>query len=127
MNDLNIAATASTPHIRTDFSNGVLHMSGDSYPENAFEFFQPTLDWVNAFLGETQHPLRLEFALLYLNTSSIRIMMDILDCAEEAFQDGRDVSLVWHYQPQNERVSELAEEFKEDCTFPFNITAAETI
>ena len=127
MNDLNIAASASTPHIRTDFSSGVLHLSGDSYPENAFEFFQPTLDWVNGFLNETQRPLRLELALLYLNTSSIRIMMDIFDCAEAAFLSGRDVSLVWRYQPENERVAELAEEFKEDCSFPFDIMTTETI
>jgi hypothetical protein len=27
----------------------------------------------------------------------------------------------WSYDPDNERVGELAEEFREDCTFPFTI------
>ncbi|MCP9758211.1 DUF1987 domain-containing protein [Aquitalea sp. S1-19] len=123
MLDLNIPATTSTPCIRTDTARGVLHMSGDSYPENAFEFFQPVLDWVQAYLGDSSLPLQLDIGLLYLNTSSIRIMMDIFDSAEEAFVAGRDIRLVWHYQPENERVAELAEEFSEDCSFPFEIMA----
>ena len=31
------------------------------------------------------------------------------------------VAVNWYYDVRNERVVELAEEFKEDCTFPFSI------
>ena len=48
-------------------------------------------------------------------------MMDIFDLLEEAHDDGREVSTVWYYDEDNERIAELAEEFKEDCTFPFEI------
>lgn len=68
-------------------------------------------------------PLELDLRLLYLNTSSIKAMMDILDLLEEAHQGGRPVSLRWHYDRRNERVAELAEEFREDCSFPFAIQA----
>jgi hypothetical protein len=40
---------------------------------------------------------------------------------EEAHGKGRRVAANWYYDEQNERVAELAEEFKEDCTFPFAI------
>lgn len=125
MKDLTISATQSTPEVRTDSGRGVLSMQGDSYPENTFELFGPVLQWVEDFLGGTDRPLRLELRLLYLNTSSVKVLMDILDMLEDAHQAGRDVGVTWFYDPRNERIAELAEEFKEDCTFPFDIVAAQ--
>jgi hypothetical protein len=121
MNDINFSQTSSTPLVRTDIPSGRLVMAGDSYPENPFEFFQPIIDWVDSFLDRGQTPLVCDLELMYLNTSSIRAMMDIFDRLEEAHQSGRAVSVRWSYDPDNERVGELAEEFREDCTFPFTI------
>ena len=75
----------------------------------------------NASLDEAERPLSLELRLLYLNTSSIKAMMDIFDLLEAAHQQGKAVAVNWYYDRQNERVVELAEEFKEDCSFPFSI------
>ncbi|WP_028454723.1 biofilm regulation phosphoprotein SiaC [Chitinilyticum litopenaei] len=123
MQDLNIAASTSSPSIQTDWSAGMVRLGGDSYPENAFELFRPLLDWVGAYLGSDHGPLQLELRLLYLNTSSIRIMMDVLDQLEAAHGQGRAVSLRWFYDSRNARVADLAEEFREDCSFPFEIVA----
>lgn len=121
MNDLNIVSTQSTPLIETDSSRGVIYMEGDSYPENSFEFYSELVSWVDQYLASSNRPLVMELALLYLNTSSIKVMMDIFDELEEAHQGGREVSVNWRYDADNERVAELAEEFKEDCSFAFNI------
>lgn len=123
MTVLNIDGTQSTPAIQGDWSAGVLAMQGDSYPENSFELFGQVIDWVERFLREEVRPLALELHLLYLNTSSIKAMMDIFDLLEDAHRDGRAVSVNWHYDSRNERVAELAEEFREDCSFPFAILA----
>jgi len=121
VNDLAIAATDSTPAVRSDWAAGRLEMTGDSYPENSFELFQPVLDWLDAYLAEGTRPLALELQLLYLNTSSVRAMMDIFDALQNAHETGRAVSVTWRYDRDNERVAELAAEFKEDYTFPFDI------
>lgn len=123
MQDLSISATAAAPAITTDWSAGLVRLQGDSYPENAFELFQPLLDWIGAFLASENRPLQLELRLLYLNTSSVRIMMDALDQLEAAHRRGFPVTVRWYYDARNERVAELAEEFREDCTFPFDIIA----
>lgn len=120
---LAIPASASTPAIAADWAAGLLTMSGDSYPENSFELFQPVIDWVEAYLGQTGQPLTLSLSLLYLNTSSIRAMMDILDLLQGAHDAGRGVRVEWLYDPDNERVAELAAEFREDYSFPFDILA----
>jgi hypothetical protein len=121
MNNLEIIQTASTPKVLADKGQGRVFMAGDSYPENPFEFFQPIIDWIDTFLDKDDRPLHFDLELVYLNTSSIRAMMDIFDRLEESHQNGRSVSVLWSYDPENERVGELAEEFKEDCTFTFTI------
>lgn len=122
MNDLNIESTQSTPSIRTDRQAGVVSMRGDSYPENSFELFSPVMDWIEAYLRDGERKLVLDLHLLYLNTSSVKAMMDIFDMLEEAHRRGREVEVNWYYDEQNERVAELAEEFKEDCSFPFRVS-----
>ncbi len=121
IHDFELRQTSSTPLVLADQEQGRITMAGDSYPENPFEFFQPIIDWIENYLSQDTRPLHLELALVYLNTSSIRAMMDIFDRMEEAFQHGREVSVHWTFDPENERVGELADEFKEDCTFPFII------
>lgn len=125
MSNLTIPGSQSTPTIDGDWDAGLLTLKGDSYPENSFDLFNQVINWVERYLATTDKPLNLELSLLYLNTSSIRAVMDIFDMLEDAHAEGRSVSVNWHYDHRNERVAELAEEFKEDCTFPFSIVAHE--
>jgi len=122
MGDLRIDGTSSTPSIVCNSRMGLLEMRGDSYPENSFEFFTPVLAWVENFLCHCDQPLTVDLYLLYLNTSSVKAMMDIFDMLEESHRRGRAVSVNWYYDKENERVAELAAEFKEDCSFPFMIS-----
>jgi hypothetical protein len=121
MNDFSIPGSQSTPAITANWAQGILSMQGDSYPENSFELFSRVIDWVEHFLAEGDSLLQLELRLLYLNTSSVKAMMDIFDLLESAHRRGRKVVVHWYYDQRNERVAQLAEEFKEDFTFSFNI------
>jgi hypothetical protein len=123
-NDLSIMGSQSTPSVSADWAQGLLRMQGDSYPENSFEFFGPIIDWLERFLQNPPAPvLRLELHLVYMNTSSVKAMMDIFDLLEDAYKQGRQVRVDWYYDPRNERVVDLADEFREDCSFPFQIAA----
>ena len=121
MDDLSIPGTQSTPDIRSDRIAGRLAMRGDSYPENSFELFGPVITWIERYLQSATGPLTVDLHLVYLNTSSIKAMMDIFDLLEAANARGRTVAVNWYYDSRNERVGELAAEFKEDCSFPFAI------
>lgn len=121
MQDLIVAGTDSIPSIHASWATGCLEMKGDSYPENAFELFQPLIDWIATFLKSENRPLQIQLQLLYLNTSSIRAMMDMFDHLEEAHRSGKPVGVTWLYEHENERVAELAEEFREDYSFRFDI------
>ena len=121
MDNLHIVPTGSSPLVDFDAETGLLRLSGESYPENALEFFRPILAWISAFLERDARPLTLELRLTYMNTSSIKSLMDILDDLEDAHQGGREVRLHWYCDEDNGRALEMAEEFREDLTLPFQI------
>ena len=127
MNELKLAGSQSTPTVHGDWDTGVLRMSGDSYPENSFELFGDIITWVENYLSSDDRPLHLELRLVYMNTSSVRAMLDIFDMLESAHQQGREIRVDWYYDPRNERVVYMADEFKEDCSFPFNIAPDEIV
>ena len=121
MTNLDISATASTPTVVTNFDAGTMEMRGDSYPENSFEFFAPLVEWVQTYLKKPDSAFNLDLYLLYLNTSSVRAMMDIFELLEDAHHSSHAVAVRWFYDEDNDRIAELAEEFKEDCSFSFEI------
>ncbi len=123
MESLSIAATTSSPEIDFDSVSGFLHMSGESYPENTFEFYHPLILWIKEYLQESKEKITLRLEMPYLNTGSIKCLMDIFDLLEDAYTAGQDVVVIWRYHPDNPRAYDTAEEFSEDLTFPFNIEA----
>lgn len=120
---LNLVASISSPAVYFDPENGQLSMSGESYPENTFEFYVPIISWLKAFIAKTDLAITLNLELAYLNTGSVKCLMDIFDLLEDAFQEGREISVIWRYHKKNSRALETAEEFSEDLTLPFQIEA----
>lgn len=120
--DLNLEPTPSTPAVQGNWQDGILRMAGESYPENTYEIFDEIISWVEAYLEDTDQPLRVDLQLNYLNTSSIRAMIDIFDRLQTAHDDGRELEVRWLYDSRNPRSAEMGEEFKEDYSFAFTIT-----
>ncbi len=120
--ELNIPRTGATPEIRWDAASGILSISGESYPENSFDFFAPVLQWLATNIA-SQPRLRLEVSVSYMNSSSIKCMLDIFDAIEEAHAAGKTVDVVWNYETDNPRALDLAEEFRSEVTFPFVVHA----
>ena len=121
--NLSLAPTQSTPAVTAEWESGLLVMAGESYPENTYEIFDNIIGWVEEFLGSESRPLRVELKLNYLNTSSIRAMIDIFDRLQTAADEGGDITVCWFYDSRNPRSAELGEEFKEDYSFNFEISA----
>ncbi|TXH61960.1 MAG: DUF1987 domain-containing protein [Tolumonas sp.] len=120
---LSRVASTSSPAVNFDAKTGQLTMSGESYPENTFEFYAPVIGWLKEFVAGTDIPVVLTLELAYLNTGSVKCLMDIFDVLEDAWQEGRQVSVIWRYHQKNTRALETAEEFSEDLTLPFQIEA----
>lgn len=121
MESLFIEGTKSSPAIAFNGASGILEISGESYPENSYEFFQPLITWLTRFSAHFKGSLVFNCRITYLNTGSTKSMMDIFDLFEERFRHGQEVSVNWFCDSDNDRAIETAEEFMEDVTFPFAI------
>jgi len=127
MEFLYIEKTKSTPKVVFDPDDSKLRIEGQSYPENAFKFYEPVLNWMEEYLSqlETQVVLEIYFHMPYINTSSSKCMMMLLEKLEDAYLTGKKVSVRWLYDRENETALECAEEFREDLTMPFAINPLE--
>lgn len=124
MEVLYIEQTKSTPRVEFDAQSGKLSIEGQSYPENAFRFYEPIFKWLEDYLNATDMELVLDiyFHMPYINTSSAKCIMMLLDILENAYQEGKKVKIRWYYDKENEEALECAEEFKEDLELPFEIS-----
>lgn len=127
MEMLYIEGTKSTPEIKFDPLQNKICMKGQSYPENAFKFYEPIFVWVDAYLEQLEQEVVVElyFHMPYINTSSSKCMMMFLEKLDEAHQVGKKIIIRWYYDKENETALECAEEFKEDLTLPFEINPVE--
>jgi hypothetical protein len=122
MRPLDIEQSTSTPGIRFDAAARVLRIWGESYPENSFEFYAPVQVWLKEYLS-ADRTLNLDVNVSYLNSSSTKCMLDLLDTLQEAHEAGAAIVLTWRYDLDNPRSLDLAEEFQEEVSFPFTISS----
>lgn len=125
MENLEIEATKSSPRVEGDARRHLLAIIGQSYPENAFKFYEPVLGWADAFLQMATEPVIVELSLPYINTSSTKCLLMLLEKFEEAYGAGKAVEVRWYYNRDNESELECAEEFREDLSLPFHIVPKE--
>ncbi len=115
MDKLEIKATSRTPEVSFDFDNNHLKISGESYPEDAMEFYNPILDSLDAYLENLgSGNCRFDFELIYFNSSSAKVIMMLMDKLDEAAENGGLVEVYWYYDAEDDTMEELGEEFGED-------------
>jgi hypothetical protein len=125
MERLDIEQSKSTPFVRFDPDSGRMEIGGESYPENSHEFFSPVIEWIDQYLAEEEKAIFFIVTLTYMNTSSTKYMIDILDRLEGAHDEGRSVAVEWYCDGDNEREMDTVEELREDFEMPFEIKTRE--
>ena len=115
------ASTTSSPEVDFNPDAGVLKISGQSYPENAPEFYHDLFIWLKDYLLAASSGIIVDLNISYMNTSSTKCMMDFIYMLEDAFNAGSDICINWHYNAKNRSMRECGEEFREDLTVQFNI------
>jgi hypothetical protein len=117
---LHIPATDTTPSVDYDEASRTLSISGESYPENSFAFYAPVFKWLSDEFPSLPN-LLFKVKVSYMNSSSTKCMLDIIDILCEAGERGQDIRITWLYEADNDRALDLAEEFREDIDIPFEI------
>ena len=115
MQNLVIPATARTPEVSFDFGKHHLKLVGESYPEDVTEFYNPIFASLDAYLAALGGGrCRFDFELIYLNSSSAKAIMMLMDKLDAAAANGATVDVYWYYDREDDTMQELGEEFGED-------------
>ena len=112
---IDIAATTRTPAVTFDFTQHHLKIKGESYPEDVTEFYGPVFTALDNYLSKLgKGSCRFDFELIYLNSSSAKAIMMLMDKLEAAAKKGAEVVVYWYYDKEDDTMQELGEEFGED-------------
>jgi len=97
MNALLIEKTEDTPKINFNPQSGEFIISDRSWPENAIEFYEPVLDWLENYLTNPNTRTIFEFKLEYFNTASAKQIAKLLLTLEK-YSSKTDITIRWHYE-----------------------------
>ena len=111
---MRIEGTDSTPFIQLDPDKHFLEIRGESMPENTFEFYGCVTEWIETYMQQTTAAVIMEIELSYFNSSSSKVLMDLLDLLNEKAEEGRSVTVNWIFDEENDILMEHGEEFAED-------------
>jgi len=115
MENIFLEETKYTPEIKSDIENLLFSITGKSYPENTFEFYEPVIKWIEGFVSANKDKeLVFNFEITYFNSSSSKALFDLFDFFEEAIEDGSNIVINWIYDEENESMEEAGEDFVED-------------
>ena len=120
MRTLKIEADDSTPKVIMDKENNAFEISGISLPEDVFAFYTPVFDWIQDYLKEPNLSSELNIKLSYFNTSSSKVILDILSMFDELAARGLMISTSWHYLEMDDDMLATGKEFKSMLKMPFN-------
>ena len=119
MEVIKIVGTDDTPSVTLDVANEIFEISGRSLPEDVAVFYEPILDWIDRYSEEATGKTIFNFKLVYFNTASSKIILDILLKLEEMHEAGKDVLVRWHYPEDDEDMEEAGEEYADIVDVPF--------
>lgn len=116
MERLTIRQTDSTLYVDFDPETATLVMRGESYPENAVNYFTPILEWLNAYFANQRENTKVtvDLDIVYFNSSSSKVLMNLFDIFDDAAKNGAEISILWRYHEENEIAQECGEEFGEE-------------
>jgi hypothetical protein len=117
MENLFIAATATSPEIDFRFDENVLSLQGESYPENAAAFYAPIIERLNVWLNDCENAaITVEVTLTYFNSSSTKMLFSVFDALDRAASSGNQVQVNWYRDEEDETILEFGEELQTDFT-----------
>lgn len=118
METIKLQGTDDTPSVILDKASGVFEFSGRSLPEDVNSFYEPILDWLSDYAEAPNSETSVTFKLVYFNTASSKLILDILLKFEEIGEAGSNVQINWYYPEDDEDMEEAGDEYSDIVEIP---------
>ncbi|MFC2138787.1 DUF1987 domain-containing protein [Bacteroidota bacterium] len=119
MEVIKIMGTDDTPNVIFDADNEIFEISGRSLPEDVTAFYEPILNWLDEYASNAKDKSVFNFKLVYFNTASSKMILDILMKLEEIYESGKEILIKWFYPEDDEDMQEAGEEYADIVDIPF--------
>lgn len=108
MRVLRIEAEIDSPEIYFNPDTKVFSISGISHPENAKEFYQQILDWLDEYYEfiKNQEPSKIivDLNFKYINSTSYKYLRDVLRKISSFRSANFEVEVIWNYHEEDEEL-----------------------
>jgi len=120
MEALIIHSTDDTPDVIFDPENNIFKISKISVPEDAYEFYQPVIQWIKKYSQDPLPETVMEFDLEYVNSASAKQLIQLLMALED-LNSKTKLTVKWFYETIDEDMKMLGKRFKNlaDLNFEF--------
>ena len=119
METIKIMGTDDTPTVILDTAADIFEISGRSLPEDVTAFYDPIINWLEEYATNPNAKTLFTFKLVYFNTASSKLLLDILMKLEQIHEDGKEVLVRWFYPEDDEDMQEAGEEYADIVDVPF--------
>jgi len=121
MNRFVLEASEKTPLIDFNIDTGNIIFEGRSVPEHAKDYFSPVFDWLKELKRNAARlsTIKIHFKLDYFNTSSSKIILEILFELQKLHAIYSRVKVYWYYQKDDEDIKEAGIDYAELVHLPF--------
>lgn len=121
---MKIEGTRTTPFIRIE--PGKVSIKGRSIPEDCFEFYNPVVIAINEYFQSNDLKTEMHFHLEYINSGSKKVITNILAQCNELYKKGRQISVQWHHDSDDESMEELGNDLRQMLQIPFHLISVDT-
>ncbi|HTA61851.1 MAG TPA: DUF1987 domain-containing protein [Bacteroidia bacterium] len=122
MKKIEIAARDQTPFVILDKQNGRFEIRGYSYPDEALEFYTEILDWFKEYIKNPNAETKFIFDLIYVNSTSIKFINEILKKLDGLFLTGKTVTVEWFFMSDDEDMQQLGNVLKDFHKVPVSVS-----
>ncbi len=119
MENLVREATAKTPEVKFDATNGVLEIKGTSIPENSIQFYQPLDEWVAEYIKSPVPKINITIRLQYFNSSTSMWLVHLLMKFKDVYARDKNVTIHWHYEKNDDECLDAGKAFEKSIHIPF--------
>jgi len=92
---------------------------GRSLPENTVKFFEPVIHWLVEYIKDPLDETIVNMNFVYFNTSSAKLLLEVLRQFDNLHKSGKKVKIVWHFMVDDFDIQEAGEEYSTMISVPF--------
>lgn len=115
MENITLKSSPETPYfpeVNFDAETGICEISGESYMEETYKFYLPLITWIKEYINTKNNKIELVIKLIYLNTSSTKCILDILEILKDYKDKGGEVKVTWYYDTDDPDMVDEVEDFE---------------